>query len=154
MDAVEDAYPLDVEAKEKLFANGFVVLNDYECGNISDCYWNLFGQRGVHVFITSDALLHIFHVVHDNTLKDIEKQFLYNSTEQLVQDLQKEFDISFLCPIQTNDTLKIKHIYYSYYYDATVRIRGRAVRPEEVHSEEISTCGLDKNSQKDAENTV
>ena len=90
MAAVEEVYPLDAGAKEKLFENGFVVLKDYEHGNISDCYWNLFGQRDVSVFITSDALLHIFHVVHDDMLKDIEKQFLYNSTEQLVQDLQRE----------------------------------------------------------------
>jgi hypothetical protein len=39
-------------------------------------------------------------------------------------------------------------------HDATVRIRGRAVRPKEMHSEEISTCWLDKISQNDAENTV
>jgi chitodextrinase len=90
MDAVEDVYHLDAAAKEKLFANGFVVLKDYEYGNISECYWNLFGKHGVSVFITSDALLHIFHVVHDDMLKEIEKQSLYNSTEQLVQDLQRK----------------------------------------------------------------
>ena len=89
MDAIEEIYPLDDDAKEKLFENGFVVLKDHEHGNISDCYWGLFGKSDVSVFITTDALLHIFHVVHDDMLKEIEKEHLYNSTELLVQDMQK-----------------------------------------------------------------
>ncbi|MEA1894277.1 MAG: DUF3160 domain-containing protein [Euryarchaeota archaeon] len=89
MDAIEEIYPLDAAAKEKLFENGFVVLKDHEHGNISDCYWELFGRSNVSVFITTDALLHIFHVVHDDMLKEIEKEHLYNSTELLVQNLQK-----------------------------------------------------------------
>ncbi|MCK5308954.1 MAG: hypothetical protein KAJ73_10105, partial [Zetaproteobacteria bacterium] len=36
MDAIEEIYPLDAAAKEKLFENGFVVLKDHEHGNISD----------------------------------------------------------------------------------------------------------------------
>jgi hypothetical protein len=90
MGAIEEIYPLDDCAKEKLFKNGFVVLKDHEHGNISDCYWGLFGESNVSVFITTDALLHIFHVVHDDMLKEIEKEHLYNSTELLVQDMQKK----------------------------------------------------------------
>jgi hypothetical protein len=89
MDAIEEIYPLDAAAKEKLFENGFVVLKDHEHGNISDCYWGLFDESNVSVFITTDALLHIFHVVHDDMLKEIEREHLYNSTELLVQDMQK-----------------------------------------------------------------
>jgi len=89
MDAIEEIYSLDDDAKKKLFENGFVVLKDHENGNISDCYWGLFGKSDVSVFITTDALLHIFHVVHDDMLKEIEKEHLYNSTELLVQDMQK-----------------------------------------------------------------
>ncbi len=48
------------------------------------------GRHNVSVFVTSDALLHVFHVVHDDMLKDIEKQYLYNSTELLVQDMQRK----------------------------------------------------------------
>ena len=90
MDAIEEIYPLDAAAKEKLFGNGFVVLKDHEHGNISDCYWGLFGRSDVSVFITTDALLHIFHVVHDDMLKEIEKEHLYNSTELLMQSMQKK----------------------------------------------------------------
>ncbi len=89
MGAIEEIYPLDADAKEKLFENGFVVLKDHEHGNISDCYWGLFGKSDVSVFITTDALLHIFHVVHDDMLKEIEKEHLYNYTELLVQNMQK-----------------------------------------------------------------
>jgi hypothetical protein len=89
MDAIEEIYPLDDAAKEKLFENGFVVLKDHEHRNISDCYWGLFDESNVSVFITTDALLHIFHVVHDGMLKEIEKEHLYNATELMVQDMQK-----------------------------------------------------------------
>ncbi|KAF5418428.1 MAG: hypothetical protein C5S49_01790 [Candidatus Methanogaster sp.] len=90
MDAIEKIYPLDAAAKEKLFGNGFVVLKDHEHGKISDCYWRLYGRSDVSVFVTTDALLHIFHVVHDDMLKEIEKEHLYNSTELLVQNMQKK----------------------------------------------------------------
>ncbi len=89
MDAIEEIYSLDDDAKKKLFENGFVVLKGHEHGNISDCYMSLFGKSDVSVFITTDALLHIFHVVHDDMLKEIEKEHLYNYTELLVQDMQK-----------------------------------------------------------------
>lgn len=88
MDAIEEVYPLDQSAKEKLFQNGFVVLENKEHDYISSCYWNLFDRQNVSVFITSDALLHIFHVVHDDMLKDIELQHLYDSIELLVQNMQ------------------------------------------------------------------
>ena len=90
MDAVEEVYPLDLAAKHKLFNNGFVVLKDHEHGNISDCYDNLYYRRNVSVFITTDALLHVFHVVHDDMLKDIEKQCLYNNARILMQDMQRK----------------------------------------------------------------
>nr|QNO54849.1 hypothetical protein PAHOCELH_00010 [Methanosarcinales archaeon ANME-1 ERB7] len=90
MYAVEEVYPLDPDAKDKLFNNGFLVLKGHEHGNISDCYWDLFFREDVSVFITSDAMLHIFHVVHDDMLRDIEKQYLYNYTKLLVQDMQRK----------------------------------------------------------------
>ena len=89
MDAIEEVYPLDTAAKEKLFENGFVVLKDHEHGKISDCYWRLFREQDVSVFITSDAMLHIFHVVQGDMLRDIEKQHLYSFTEVLVEDMQR-----------------------------------------------------------------
>ena len=89
MDAVESVYPISGEAWEKLSQNGFVVLKATE-DYISDCYWQLFGRHEVSVFITSDALLHIFHVVHDNMLKTIEKEHLTNFVKDLVVSLQEK----------------------------------------------------------------
>ena len=90
MDAIEEVYPLDSAAKEKLLTNGFVVLKDYEYDSISGCYCSLLYKYNVSVFVTSDAMLHVFHVMHDGMLQDIEREYLYNSTELLVQDMQKE----------------------------------------------------------------
>lgn len=35
--------------------------------------WSFFDESDVSFFITTDVLLHIFHVVHDDILKEIEK---------------------------------------------------------------------------------
>jgi len=90
MAAIEEVYPLDADAEEKLAANGFVVLKDHERENISECYMEFFDESDVSVFVTTDALLHIFHVVHDDMLKEIEKEHLYNLTELLVQGIQEK----------------------------------------------------------------
>jgi len=90
IEAIEGIYPLDPAAKEKLLRNGFVVLKGYEYDSISGCYYSLLNEYAVSVFITSDAMLHVFHVIHDGLLQDIERQYLYNSIELLVQDMQKE----------------------------------------------------------------
>ncbi len=90
MAAIEAVYPLDADAEEKLAANGFVVLKDHERENISECYMEFFDESNVSVFVTTDALLHIFHVVHDDMLKEIEKEHLYNLTELLVQGIQEK----------------------------------------------------------------
>ena len=89
IDAITEVYPLDTAAKEKLFENGFVVLKDHEHGKISDCYMSICSIQNVSVFITSDAMLHLFHVVHGDMLRDIEKQHLYSLTEVLVEDMQR-----------------------------------------------------------------
>lgn len=88
MDAIEEVYPLDSAAKEKLLANGFVVLGDYKYDYLSDCYWSLFYRSEVSVFITSDAMLHVFHVIHDALLQDVERQYLSDSLELLAADMQ------------------------------------------------------------------
>jgi len=89
MDAIEEVYPLDSAAKEKLLSNGFIVLEDYKYDDIAGCYLSLLDKYDVSVFLTPDAMLHVFHVIHDAMLQDVERQYLYDSLELLLQDMQE-----------------------------------------------------------------
>jgi len=88
MDAIEGVYPLDSAAKEKLLTNGFIVLEDYGYDDIAGCYCSLLYEYEISVFVTSDAMLHVFHVIQDALLQDVERQYLYDSLEGLAQDMQ------------------------------------------------------------------
>lgn len=82
---VRDFEPFDKTAEEMLLANGFVVLGNTHYDRLSDLYFNLFGNNTeVPTFITTDAMLHIFHMVYDNLLKTAEKTSLAPKMEELL----------------------------------------------------------------------
>jgi len=59
-----------------LLHNGFVVLEDRQFDQAGEFY-EFYQQRGLPVLITSDVLLHLYHVQFDTTLKDTEENCLY-----------------------------------------------------------------------------
>jgi len=70
-----------------LYKNGFVVIESRAAGNIfefepvrvNETYKDL-KVADVPIFITSDSLLHLYHIQFDETLKRIEeKEFLTTS---------------------------------------------------------------------------
>jgi len=88
LNAITAIYPLDNGALSKLYQNKFIVLKNQEKDYLSGSYFGLFEHYNVSVFITSDAMLHIFHNVHDEMLKEIEKQHLYQVVEDLAKSMQ------------------------------------------------------------------
>ncbi len=86
--AITDVYPLDAGALTKLYKNGFIVLKNEDAIHLSEVYMALFDRSQVSVFITSDVMLHIFHNVQDEMLKDIERTHLYDTVQYMVKDLQ------------------------------------------------------------------
>jgi hypothetical protein len=72
------------ESRNLLYKNGFVVLEsgDYEnipgAGNtrINDTYRDL-KVADIPIFITSDSLLHLYHIQFDETLKRVESEEFY-----------------------------------------------------------------------------
>lgn len=68
---------LNLKNSEQLLSkNGFVVIN---WGNEEDIVkpYNDLKKREVPIFITSDTLLHLYHIQFDETLKDIEEREFY-----------------------------------------------------------------------------
>jgi hypothetical protein len=81
----------DKAAEEMLLKNGFVVLGSRNYDRLSDLYFKLFRTNDdITVFITTDALLHIFHIVYDNLLKTTEKTTLLPRMEQLIELMTAE----------------------------------------------------------------
>jgi hypothetical protein len=82
--------PLTNENRNLLYKNGFVVLEsgDYEnipgAGNtrINDSYMDL-KVADVPIFITSDSLLHLYHIQFDETLKRAESEEFYDELWKL-----------------------------------------------------------------------
>lgn len=61
---------------DSLKKNGFVVIPWGTCEKITEPYDQLKG-REVPIFVTSDTLLHLYHIQFDETLKDIEEREFY-----------------------------------------------------------------------------
>ncbi|MGA9187544.1 MAG: DUF3160 domain-containing protein [Methanosarcina sp.] len=73
--------PLNESALKMLESNGFVVIeNPYNPGeeDITSMYSTL-KQEEVPIFITTDSLLHIYHIQFDETLRQIEEKEFYDT---------------------------------------------------------------------------
>lgn len=80
--------------KEKLLENYFVVTDridedDYGYKDIYDIY-NEARDTNIPQFITSDAVLHVFHKMFDKVLKNSETKYFFSRLEQLEQALYTE----------------------------------------------------------------
>lgn len=85
LDAVKAFEPFDEVAEQMLLQNGFVVLGDIDYNRLSDLYFSLFlDDTGVSTFITTDALLHVFHITYDDLLETAERVWLIPKMEELV----------------------------------------------------------------------
>ncbi|MHC1757633.1 MAG: DUF3160 domain-containing protein [Methanosarcina sp.] len=79
----------DEAALEKLKENGFVVIsNPYnpEEEDITAMY-NRLGNEGQLIFITSDTLLHLYHVQFDDSMSQVEQNELYDLLWELDEAL-------------------------------------------------------------------
>jgi len=73
--------PLNESALKMLENNGFVVIeNPYNPGeeDITSMY-SILEEQEVPVFITTDSLLHLYHIQFDETLRQIEEKEFYDT---------------------------------------------------------------------------
>ncbi|MBN2533541.1 MAG: DUF3160 domain-containing protein [Spirochaetales bacterium] len=85
LDDVREFESFDKEAEQMLLSNGFVVLGNSHYDRLSSLYFKLFGtDTEVTTFVTTDAMLHVFHMVYDNLLKTAEKTSLALKMEELI----------------------------------------------------------------------
>jgi len=70
----------DEAALEKLKENGFVVISNPYNPKEEDitAMYNRLGNEGQLIFITSDTLLHLYHVQFDDSMSQVEQNELYD----------------------------------------------------------------------------
>ena len=86
--------PLTNESRNLLYKNGFVVLESGDYENIPGAGYSLVNSTyvglkvaDVPIFITSDSLLHLYHIQFDETLKRVEEGEFYDELWNLDKDL-------------------------------------------------------------------
>ena len=81
--------PLDEDAARMLEKNGFVVIRN--TFNPKEEYitkpYKTIKQKEIPVFITSDSLLHLYHIQFDETLRQIEEREFYDAIWQISKEL-------------------------------------------------------------------
>ena len=87
---VETLYPLTDTARLRLQQHGFVILDTVGEERLSQAYERLGSEPDLPLFVTSDAMLYLFHTVLDDLLLTVEQQALYTDTLSLVQALQAD----------------------------------------------------------------
>ena len=77
----------DKAARDALLENGFVVVDDAFGDDIAGFYSNLKDQ-GIPVFVTSDSLLHLYHVWFAETLRSVEEREFVGDLTGIAEALQ------------------------------------------------------------------
>jgi len=81
------------DALGKLSQNGFVAIPKLYGNTMEDVYCTVF-LNDLPVFITTDSILHLYHLMFDNLLKNVEKEYLIPMIKQLTsQLLQKSLEL-------------------------------------------------------------
>lgn len=87
----ESRIKLSDEARKKLQDNGFVIIenpfNPQE-EDITEPYKTL-KDKEIPIFITSDSLLHLYHIQFDETLRQIEEREFYDKIWEISNELLK-----------------------------------------------------------------
>ncbi|MEA2033056.1 MAG: DUF3160 domain-containing protein [Euryarchaeota archaeon] len=81
--------PLDEDAARMLEKNGFVVISNTFNPKEEDITkpYKTIKQKEIPVFITSDSLLHLYHIQFDETLRQIEEREFYDAIWEINMEL-------------------------------------------------------------------
>ena len=82
-------FNLSEKQKDFLKNNGFVIINYGKIDDISRVYREMI-NKGIPIFITSDTLLHLYHIQFNEILKDIEEKKFYNELISLSKAMFEE----------------------------------------------------------------
>ncbi|MCK4623954.1 MAG: DUF3160 domain-containing protein [Phycisphaerae bacterium] len=80
---------LAAKANEMLKRNGFAAMAGGRYDDVAGFYKSV-KERGLPIFITTDSLLHLYHIQFDETLKVIEEREFFNDATLISKAIQAE----------------------------------------------------------------
>ncbi len=88
-DALLEMFPINETQQKILLTNGFLVLEDRWIKKSSDFYLKIL-DSSVGVFVTADVMLHLFHILVEDLLIEIEKNSLYDELSGLLWGMYQQ----------------------------------------------------------------
>jgi hypothetical protein len=138
---LQQAFPLLASEEQKLMQNGFIVLDSVTKDTMTEAYCHLIDHEKVPSFITSDALLHVFHITYAHMLESAEIKYLIAKLRTLLgmlkEDAKTEFDACVSGTLCKEAARKL----WLYAAVADALING----DEEVQGEDITIIEVDVN---------
>lgn len=96
IDNITSVFHLTSEQQKMLEENGFVVIDYGMVDDIVQPYDEL-RRKDVPVFVTSDTLLHLYHIQFDETLKGVEEREFFDDilriSEAMFERAKKDYDL-------------------------------------------------------------
>lgn len=89
LDSISTKYGLTSHELELLSHNGFVVSERMNKISFGESFLEIF-HKDLPVFVSTDAILHAFHISYDRILKDAELGFLIEKVKSLLQTLHSQ----------------------------------------------------------------
>ncbi|HEX9253027.1 MAG TPA: DUF3160 domain-containing protein, partial [Ignavibacteriaceae bacterium] len=89
LDSISIKYGLTPHELELLEQNGFVVSERMKKISFGEAFLEIF-HKDLPVFVSTDAILHAFHISYDRILKDAELGFLIEKVKTLLQTLHSQ----------------------------------------------------------------
>jgi hypothetical protein len=134
LELVKKALMLSESALSKLSQNGFVVTNSHK-ETMEDVYCTVF-LDDLPVFITTDSILHLYHLIFDNLLKNVEKEYLFPMIKQLTRQLlEKSLEIYFSVSSSLSNLKEAAKEVLLYFSVAASLIDSAVSIPSLVHDE-------------------
>lgn len=124
-----------------LKANGFVVLPGKGNEDIVAPYKDL-KNRKIPIFVTTDTLLHLYHVQFDETLKDVEEREFYPDMVALTQALVDQLE-GMKPPADTEDFREARKKALTYLAIGLKALKPEAPLPKSVTARDVDFV-LDK----------
>jgi len=132
-DQVVEMFPLDPVAREKFLKNGFLVMNWYEDEVVTA--YRLLSGYGMPIYVTSDSMLHLYHIQFDHLLSDIEENNLFPTLIELTDALLGESEEQYS---SLDGPLKEAARRNVAYFSVAMKLLDESYRPPSYVSEEVS----------------
>ncbi len=94
LDSISIKYGLTPHELDLLEQNGFVVSERMKKISFGESFLEIF-HKDLPVFVSTDAILHAFHVSYDRILKDAELGFLIEKVKSLLSELHSNQNLLF-----------------------------------------------------------